>query len=98
MSVESKALGSYNTASDIHSSCDSPEAPAVAPSLPHSDPITIASLAELLKDVVKTVQATAKSSRAASAEYEAGGFIRAPRFKTVDEMYVHSNHMHKLTS
>ncbi|XTI87880.1 P-loop containing nucleoside triphosphate hydrolase protein [Cenococcum geophilum] len=90
MSVESKALRPCNTAPDTPPHCDSPQAPAVTPGLPHSDPITAISLAELLKDVVKAVQATANTSKANnphSTESEAVDLSCAPGFKTVDEVY-----------
>lgn len=91
MSVESKALRPCNTAPDTPPHCDSPQAPAVTPGLPHSDPITAISLAELLKDVVKAVQATANTSKANnphSTESEAVDLSCAPGFKTVDEVYL----------
>lgn len=61
----------------------------VTPSLPRSDPITTISLAELLKDVVKTIQATAHTPQYfvhEDAEHQAANDLR-PAFKTVDEVY-----------
>ncbi|KAF1992677.1 hypothetical protein P154DRAFT_583621 [Amniculicola lignicola CBS 123094] len=90
MSVESKAPRPSNTAPATPPYCDSPQAPVVTPGLPHSDPITAISPAELLKDVVKAVQATANTSKADephSAESEAVDLPCAPGFKTVDEVY-----------
>lgn len=91
MSVESEALRPCNTASDTPPHCDSPQAPVITPGLPHWDPITAISLAELFKDVVKTIQATGNTPRIDApqpAGSKAADRFCAPEFKTVDELYV----------
>lgn len=93
MSVASMTLGPSNTVPDTPPNCESPKAPVVTPGLPHSDPITAISLAELLKDVVKAIQATTKTPQDPdhkSAKYQTANNLQ-PAFKVVDEVYASSS-------
>ncbi|KAH8719447.1 P-loop containing nucleoside triphosphate hydrolase protein [Phaeosphaeriaceae sp. PMI808] len=63
MSVASKTLRPCNAAPNTPPNCESPKAPLATPALPYSDPITAISLAELLKDVIKAIQATTSTSQ-----------------------------------
>jgi hypothetical protein len=87
MSMAVNAPKPCNTVLDTPSNCDSPQTPIVTPGLPHSNPITAISLAELLNDVVKVIQATAKVNEPQSYKSEVTNLSCISRFKTVDEMY-----------
>ncbi|KAF2177556.1 hypothetical protein K469DRAFT_696586 [Zopfia rhizophila CBS 207.26] len=67
---------------------DSPQAPVVTPGLPRSDPITAITLAELLKDAVKAIRATADASKTDDPQTtESADHSCALEFQIVDEVW-----------
>jgi hypothetical protein len=93
MSAAAKTSKPCNTDPETPPNSESSKAPSVTPIMPHSDPITIISLTELLKDVVKTILATINTphdSVPKAAEVQATNNPQ-PAFKAVDEVYASSS-------